>query len=132
MNASRKSESSSPFLESYMHELMSMSDEDILEGRDANTEKQRAGQRIAAAKIEAGRRRMQTAKEQMKQQRGSERTTHDVPIEEVRAYIRQAANDGQVTLAARQLTEMSDADVMRLYGQLKRLREEQGDQGDPE
>jgi hypothetical protein len=131
MTASRKPDSSSTFLDSYMHELMSMSDEDILDGRDANVEKQRAGKRIAAAKIEAGRRRLQAAKEKAKQ-RNSVPTTRRASIDEVRAYIRQAANDGQVTLAARQLNEMSDADATRLYDQLMRLQEEQGDQGEAE
>ncbi|SOE92696.1 hypothetical protein SAMN05414139_05453 [Burkholderia sp. D7] len=132
MNASRKPEPSSPFLESYMHELMSMSDDDILDGRDADTEKQRASQRIAAARIEASRRRLQAAKERVKQQPESEPGAQRVSVDEARVYIRQAANDGQVTLAARQLNEMSDADAMRLYGQLKRLQDEQGDEGDAE
>ena len=45
----------------------------------------------------------------------------------VQTSIREAANDGRVTLAARQLSDMSEADARRLYSQLKQLMDSQGD-----
>ncbi|MBR8087607.1 hypothetical protein [Burkholderia vietnamiensis] len=127
MSASRKPEFSSDFLESYMHELMSMSDDEILEGCDIEAVTQRAANRIAAANREAGRKRLAAAKARVQRTIGGMRAESDMSQEEIRAYIRQAANDGRVTLAARQLSEMSDADALRLYTQLRELMDEQGD-----
>ncbi len=127
MSAPRKPEFSSRFLETYMDELMSMSDEEILEGRDIDAVKQRAAQRLASASVEAGRRRLAAAKLRVQQERGASRPQTTASIQEVRAFIRQAANDGRVTLAARQLSEMSDTDALRLYTQLQQLINRQGD-----
>jgi hypothetical protein len=133
MNASRKPESFSTFMESYMHELMSMSDEDVLEGCDVDAETQRTSRRLAAAKAEAGRRRLSAAKERMKQQTSTHDIAGAVSLDEARAFIRRAANDGQVTMAARWLSEMSEADTMRLYSQLRQLQQgAQDSEGKPE
>jgi len=127
MSASRKPQFTSSFLESYMYELMSMSDDEILEGQDVDAVKQRAASRIAAASREAGRKRLATAKSRL--QKGDEpiASQASASLEEIKAYLRDAANDGRVTLAARQLSDMSEADARRLYTQLKQLREGQGE-----
>ncbi|MCA7959537.1 hypothetical protein C6Q21_18595 [Burkholderia multivorans] len=127
MSASRKPEFSSDFLESYMYELMSMSDDEILEGHDVDAVKQRATQRIAAANREAGRKRLAAAKARVHHKEEVSPSQSSASLEEIRAYIHQAANDGRVTLAARQLSEMSDADARRLYFQLKQLMDDQGE-----
>lgn len=127
MSASRKPEFSSTFLESYMYELMSMSDDEILEGQDVEAVKQRAAQRIAAANRDAGRKRLAAARAHVNQRDEVVPSQPSASLEEIRAYIRNAANDGRVTLAARQLSEMSELDARRLYSQLKQLREGQGD-----
>ncbi|MGG1950260.1 hypothetical protein [Ralstonia solanacearum] len=129
MSASRKPEFSSTFIESYMYELMAMSDDEMLAGQDAAEVKQRATARIAAASRDAGRMRLAAAKARahQRQEVASSQSQPSASLEDVRAYIRQAANDGRVTLAARQLSEMSDADARRLYAQLKQLMDEQGD-----
>lgn len=127
MSASRKPEFSSTFLESYMYELMSMSDDEILEGQDVEAVKQRAAQRIAAANRDAGRKRLAAARARVNQRDEVVPSQPAASLEEIRAYIRDAANDGRVTLAARQLSEMSESDARRLYSQLKQLREGQGD-----
>ncbi|PXX41255.1 MULTISPECIES: hypothetical protein [Burkholderia] len=127
MSASRKPEFSSSFLESYMYELMSMSDEEILEGQDIDKVQERAATRIAAANREAGRKRLAAAKARVQRREDIAPSHSSASLEEVRAYINEAANDGRVTLAARQLSEMSEADARRLYSQLKQLRTGQGD-----
>ncbi|MBO3034773.1 hypothetical protein J6350_10595 [Burkholderia pseudomallei] len=127
MSASRKPEFSSDFLESYMYELMSMSDDEILEGHDVDAVKQRATQRISAANREAGRKRLAAAKARVHHKEEVPPSQSSASLEEIRAYIHQAANDGRVTLAARQLSEMSDADARRLYFQLKQLMDDQGE-----
>ncbi|WP_080015346.1 hypothetical protein [Burkholderia pseudomallei] len=110
-----------------MYELMEMSDEEILEGQDIDAAKQRAAQRIAAANREAGRRRLAAAKARVHPRDEGVSSQSSASLEEIRAYIHEAANDGRVTLAARQLSDMSEADARRLYSQLKQLREGQGD-----
>lgn len=129
MSASRKPEFSSAFIESYMYELVSMSDEELLEGQDTTKVKQRATARIAAASREAGRQRLAAAKVRVHQRPETtpSQSQPSASLDDIRAYIRQAANDGRVTLAARQLSEMSDADAQRLYSQLKQLLDEDGD-----
>jgi len=129
MSASRKPEFSSTFIESYMYELMAMSDDEMLAGQDTAEVKQRATARIAAASRDAGRKRLAAAKARVHQRQevASSQSQLSASLEDIRAYIRQAANDGRVTLAARQLSEMSDADARRLYAQLKQLMDEQRD-----
>ncbi|MFA8392368.1 hypothetical protein ACEPUD_19885 [Burkholderia ubonensis] len=127
MSASRKPQFSSSFLESYTYELMSMSDEEIVEGQDIGAVKLRAANRIAAANREAGRKRLAAAKARLQKQDDTIASQSSASLEEIKAYLRDAANDGRVTLAARQLSEMSDADARRLYSQLRQLREDQGE-----
>ncbi|HWU88702.1 MAG TPA: hypothetical protein VN253_15655, partial [Kofleriaceae bacterium] len=120
---------SSSFLESYVYELMSMSDEEILEGQDIDAVKQRAANRIAAANRDAGRKRLAAAKARLQRQDDPVASQSSASLDEMKAYIREAAaaNDGRFTLAARQLSEMSEADTRRLYAQLKQLEDGQGD-----
>ncbi|WP_154233028.1 hypothetical protein [Burkholderia pseudomallei] len=129
MSASRKPQFSSSFLESYMYELMSMSDEEILEGEDIDAVKQRAANRIAAANRDAGRKRLAAAKTRLQRQDNPAASESSASLDEMKAYIREAAaaNDGRFTLAARQLSEMSEADTRRIYAQLKQLENGQGD-----
>lgn len=127
MSASRKPEFSSSFLESYMYELMAVSDDEVLEGQDVNAINERANARIAAAGREAGRRRLAAARVRLQNQDRAVATQSSASLEEIKAYLRDAANDGRVTLAARQLSDMSEADIRRLYSQLTQLQEDQGE-----
>lgn len=128
MSASRKPQFSSSFLESYMNELMSMSDEEILEGQDVDSVKRRAADRIAAANRDAGRKRLAAAKARRQDQQEAAVSQASASLDEMKTYIREAAaaNDGRFTLAARQLSEMSEADTRRLYAQLKHLEDGEG------
>ncbi|WP_089159005.1 hypothetical protein [Caballeronia sordidicola] len=127
MSASRKPEFSSSFLESYMHELMAVSDDEVLEGQDVNAINERANARIAVAGREAGRRRLAAARVRLQNQDRAVAAQSSASLEEIKAYLRDAANDGRVTLAARQLSDMSEADIRRLYSQLTQLQEDQGE-----
>lgn len=129
MSASRKTPFSSSFLESYVYELMSMSDDEILEGQNIEAVKQRAANRIASASRAAGRKRLAAAKARLRSQDDPVASQSSASLDEMKAYIREAAamNDGRFTLAARQLSEMSEADTRRLYAQLKQLDDGQGD-----
>lgn len=110
-------------LDSYLGELMEMSNEEVLDGDDPVAIKTLGLQLLDAAKAEAGRRRLLAAKNKLAG-RKSISDTVQVPVvsaQDAKAYIRRASNDPRFTLAARGLDEMSDEDVLRLYEQLQRL-----------
>lgn len=110
------------FLEALALELAAMPDAEILDGLDASQVMERGKQALAAAKKEAGKRRLQRAKSALAA-RGPASNADETPVSvgEARAFLAQAANDPRYTLAARKLDEMSDEDVLRLYRQAKRL-----------
>lgn len=128
MSASRKPQFSSSFLESYMYELVSMSDEEILEGQDVDEITRRAANLVAAANRDVGRKRLAVAKARLRKQDEALASSFSASLDEMKAYIREVAatNDGRFTLAARQLSEMSEADTRRLYTQIKQLEDGQG------
>lgn len=130
---SKKSTPSDQFLDALTDELIAMSDEQVLEGADANSIQAAWLARLSKAKAEAGRRRLAAAKNRASaaRSRHSVCPTPPVSAEEARWYVANAANDMRYTMAARNLNEMSDEDILRLYTQLKRL-EAQGDtRGEP-
>ncbi|MFM0048358.1 hypothetical protein [Caballeronia grimmiae] len=99
-----------------------MSDDEVLEITDGAAAKANGLRLLKAAKASAAKGRLAAAKEAVASARRKDLTTvEDIGIEDIRAYIRQASNDGQYTLAARNLEEMTEADLRRLYSQLKRL-----------
>lgn len=135
MNMSTKKPTpSDQFLDALTDELIAMPDEQVLDGADAKAIQAAGLERLNNAKAEAGRRRLAAAKARAaaaRSQTGSGFVVQ-VPTEEARRYLESAANDTRYTLAARNLNEMSDEDILRLYAQLKRL-ESQGDgQGEPD
>lgn len=108
--------------DSYLHELVQMPDEDVLEGVDRKATASIAAGLLQRAKTEAGRRRLNFAKAGVKATGEPSQTTKaPISISEARAYIQQASNDSRFTLAARGLEEMSDEDLMHLYQQIKEL-----------
>jgi hypothetical protein len=48
-----------------------------------------------------------------------------VTAQAARRFLAQVANDGRYTMAARELKELSDDEVLRRYAKLKRLESEQ-------
>jgi len=112
------------FLDSYLQDLLTMSDKDILNDEDPASLKAEALQMLELAKTIAGKQRLASAKTQMA---STPRTVveqlRNVSIAEARAYLTKAANDPRFTLAARELGEMSDEDVIMLYQQIRLLEE---------
>ncbi|MEM5299096.1 hypothetical protein VSR82_32850 [Burkholderia sp. JPY481] len=122
MNIKTKGEPFDHLSDALERELLGMSDEDVLEGRDGEAAKKNGLKLLKAAKSAAGKQRLAAARESMSAGRTLGLTgRHDVKLDEIKAYIRQASNDGQYTLAARNLDEMTESDLRRIYAQLKRL-----------
>lgn len=109
------------FLDSYLEELLAMSDKDVLEGLDPAALKLEACQMLNAAKAEAGRRRLEAAKKRLANA-PTNTFARNVSAAEARAYLVRAANDPRFTLAARALSEMSDDEAIMLYEQMLLLQ----------
>lgn len=116
------------FLDTYLQELIATPDDEVLEELDPAAVKAEAISMLDAARAEAGRRRLAVAKKGFTDTRLAGQSV-SVSAIEARAFLRQAANDSRYTLAARELNEISDAEAIRLYEQLKRLENESNDDG---
>lgn len=125
---------SDQLLDALTDELIAMPDEQVLEGADANAIQTAGLARLNKAKAEAGRRRLSVAKARATAARGRSSTVPNVQVsaEDARRYVASAANDARYTMAARNLNEMSDEDILRLYAQLKRLEVQSDGRGEPD
>jgi hypothetical protein len=119
---SRDEEMLRQLLEAFVEELQAMPDVDVLAGESAADIRARATERLARATEDAGRRRMAAARGNVIPLRPAKPRTVSVP--EARDYIARVAQDGNYTLAARQLEEMPEAEVLRLYEQLRELEDQ--------
>jgi hypothetical protein len=118
-----KSDEVTSFFQTQFEELLEMSDEEILEGVSPEALKSESAVMIAAAKAEAGLRRMAAARAGIAVRKASAISTMpQVSIDKARAFLETAMNDVHYTLAARSLGEMSDDDILRLYNQLHQLK----------
>ena len=115
----------------FLAELVEMTDEDVLDGDNALLSKASGIALLDSAKAEAGRRRLAKARERSSMSDVTARTLQNVSVADARAFLRIAANDSRYTLAARELGEMSDEDVIRLYHQLRQLQLGTGDSQSP-
>jgi ElaB/YqjD/DUF883 family membrane-anchored ribosome-binding protein len=106
-------------LDAFFEELQKMPEREVLAGESAGEVRARAEARLARATQEAGRRRMVAARAEVA--RNTTRPSIAVSISEARAYIARMIQDTNYTLAARQLEEMPDEEVLRLYDQLREL-----------
>lgn len=130
MRETGKSDELATFLNMQLEELLEMADEDILEGVDPNALKAENIAMIAAAKTEAGRRRMAAAKAGVVISKASAiPPAPQVSVAAARAFIESAMNDPSYTLAARSLGDMSDEDVLMLYKQLHILKSDDESSG---
>ena len=116
-------------LESFFEELQAMPDEEVLAGELPEVVRARGKDRLARAIQEAGRRRMAAARIQAVHV--NKAPVKPVSVQEARDYIARVAQDRQYTLAARQLEEMPEADILRLYEQLRELEEQNPDEPGP-
>jgi len=111
------------FLDVYLNELIESSNAEILDGVNAENEKAAGLSLLAAAKAEAGRRRLAQARAAMAEEKTTDyHVKPDVTADEARHFLRVAVNDRRFTLAARQLDELSDEDVLRAYFQVRQLQ----------
>jgi hypothetical protein len=108
-------------LEAFVEELQAMPDSELLAGESAADVRVRATARLARATEDAGRRRLTAARSNVIPLRAGKPPTVSVP--EARNYIARVAQDGNYTLAARQLEEIPDAEILRLYEQLRELED---------
>ena len=124
---------SDKFLDVLTDEIIAMPDEQVLEGVDAKAVQAFGLALLNSAKSEAGRRRLTAAKARAagaRTQRPISPVT-DISVAEARRYLAGASNDARYTLAARNLNDMSDEDIFRLYAQMKSLEAQADGQKGP-
>lgn len=124
MNERADEDRVSKLLDSFFDELQAMPDRDVLAGEAPQAVRARAAERLARATQEAGRRRMAAARIQAVHVNRA--PAKPVTVDEARAYIARVIEDRDYTLAARQLEEMPEADILRLYQQLRELEDDAG------
>jgi len=109
-------------LDAWFEELGKMPAPEVLAGESTAAVRARADARLARATQEAGRRRLVAARAQAAVDRA--RTPIAVSIAEARAYIARIILNADYTLAARQLEEMPEEEIIRLYEQLRELEDQ--------
>lgn len=124
MSQFEKKDGWSAFLDSQEKELLNTPAADLLEGEDIDALRTEKRTLFSAARFEASRRRLAAAKDgsQLKAASAQKAKAEVVDISKARAFVQAAMNDPLCTLAARNMDEMSDEDVMRIYQQLKQLK----------
>lgn len=113
-------------------ELNDMTESDIMEGVDLPKLRTDQALLLASVKAEAGRRRLDAAKQV--QSKGKTTNIHmqsTVSVAEARAFLKQAANDPRITMAARELDDVSDDTVMRMYARLHGLLSKNSGEASP-
>lgn len=121
-------------LDALTAELIGMTDEEVLAGEDPALALAQGRSLLAKAVADAGKRRLVSAKAAVAERRRAPQPalpTATATAFQAREFLRSAQNDPRFTMAARQLSEMSDEDVLRAYNQLLRLmeRDAPGDSG---
>jgi ElaB/YqjD/DUF883 family membrane-anchored ribosome-binding protein len=112
-------------LDACFEELRQMPDREVLAGESAAEVRARGESRLARATQEAGRRRLIAARAQAALDRApSTKVPSVVSLLDARAYIARIIQNTHYTLAARQLEEMPEAEVLRLYEQLRELEDQ--------
>jgi len=117
-------------LEACFEELRQMPDREVLAGETPVEVRARAETRLARATQEAGRRRLIAARAEVARPRAPSAVARvAVSLVEARAYIARIIQDTHYTLAARQLEEMPESEVLRLYEQLRELEDQNSSPG---
>lgn len=123
----------SNILDAFVAELIATPDDQILDGVNSNAEKASGLAILRSARKTVGQNRLEAAKAGAAA--ASEKSTlfvrGSISVEEARQYVLSAANDSRFTLAARELNELSDDAVLKLYSQIKAL-EQSGSDGGPD
>jgi len=106
-------------------ELIEMPEAERLEGEDAAAALAFGKILFVAAKAESGRRRMERAKLRVTAFVPQSPKAQKVTADDAREYLRVAAQNPEWTMAARELNDISDADVLQLYEQARLLESDQ-------
>jgi hypothetical protein len=113
------------FLDSYLHELMATPDSEILEGTSEAAERVIGLKILDKARTGAGKRRMDSAKAGLAQSVVHINSAKaPASAAAARAYLAERYGDKYLTLAARNLGELSDDDILSLYSKLLYLEEQ--------
>lgn len=108
------------FLDALVEELRTMSDTDALEGENAEDLVKLGERLLKSAREEAGKLRMADAKRKLSVVSKTRTTLAPPSVAEAKRYLESHPN---LTLAARGLNELSDADVLDLFNQARGLEE---------
>lgn len=113
-------------IDAYLEDLLELPDEAILPAPE-HSEMQRSAfsEMKKAAYVEAGKRRLARAKRAVVANTLDTGSRQPIDLVEARRYLAQAANDARITLAARDMRDMPDEEVERLYLQLRELESAQ-------
>lgn len=111
------------FLDALVEELRRMSDTEALEGEDAERLVKLGERLLTQAREGAGKQRMTDAKRKLSVVSERPSPAAHPSAAEARRYLESRP---ELTLAARNLNELSDADVLDLFSQVKSLEEAAG------
>ena len=109
------------FIDAYLEGIQQLPEEELLREQNAAEEHARFGRIVQNAKRTAGQRRLAAARSTLDRRISASRAVDPIDLVDARRVIAQAANDARITLAARQLSDMPDEEVERLYRQLIEL-----------
>lgn len=109
-------------IDAYLEDLQEVPESELL-ADPKQVEMQRAtfDKLLKSATLAAGKRRLAHARFELAAKSRDTKLLETIDLAEARRYIAEAANDARITLAARDLAEMPDEDVERIYRQLKEL-----------
>jgi hypothetical protein len=114
------------FIDTLVDELIDMSGEQVLEGLNPAAVHAVGLRMLNTAKAEVGRSRLAAAKAGYAALKTrSTLSTEIASVEEARRFLAEAKNDERFTLAARNLGELSDDEVLDLYRKLRALQSSQ-------
>lgn len=109
-------------IDAYLKDLLELPDDAFVsDARHAVEQSSVFSELVKNAAAEAGRRRLAQAKRELANRARVAQLNQPVDLAEARRYLAEAANDNRITLAARELRELPDEEVCRLYLQLKQL-----------
>lgn len=105
-------------IDAYLKDLLELSDDVFL---DDTAQSNVFRELIKNATAKAGKRRLARAKRELENRARVAESNQPVDVAMARRYLAEAANDNRITLAARELREVPDEEVCRIYLQLKQL-----------
>lgn len=115
------------YLDTLVDELIEMTDEQVLDGLNPAAVQAEGLRLLNAAKADAGRSRLAAAKTGYAASKKRPALAEaEVSVVEARKFLAAAQNDEKFTLAARNLGELSEKEVLDLYRKLKSLQSETG------